>query len=87
MTDTLINPPRTIMEVFRMLPEGTLAEVIDNQLYIHQHQQPRISEFPESLPPNLISMLPNTSEVKFFMRLWMLFSIKVPVRFSLISFL
>jgi Uma2 family endonuclease len=34
MEETLIRPPRTIMEVFKMLPETTLAEVIDNQLYM-----------------------------------------------------
>lgn len=34
MSDVLISPPRTIMQVFRMLPEGTLAEVIDNTLYM-----------------------------------------------------
>jgi len=34
MQETLIHPPRTIMEVFKMLPEGTLAEVIDNTLYM-----------------------------------------------------
>jgi Uma2 family endonuclease len=28
------SPPRTLMEVFRMLPEGTLAELIDNTLYM-----------------------------------------------------
>lgn len=27
-------PPRTIMEVYKMLPEGTLAEIIDNQIYM-----------------------------------------------------
>ena len=27
-------PPRTAMDVFKMLPEGTLAEVINNQLFI-----------------------------------------------------
>lgn len=32
MTDTSLHIPRTIMEVFKMLPEGTLAEVIDNTL-------------------------------------------------------
>lgn len=44
MEETIIHPPRTIMEVFKMLPEGTLAEVIDNRLYMspspigkHQH--------------------------------------------------
>lgn len=30
----LIHPPRTLMEVFKSLPEGTLAEVIHNQLYM-----------------------------------------------------
>jgi Uma2 family endonuclease len=28
------NPPRTIMEVFKMLPEGTLAELIDGSIYM-----------------------------------------------------
>lgn len=27
-------PPKTIMEVYKSLPEGTLAEVIDNQIYM-----------------------------------------------------
>ena len=30
----LQKPPRTAMEVFEMLPEGTLAEVINNVLYM-----------------------------------------------------
>jgi len=34
MSEAVIHPPRTIMEVFRILPEGTLAEVIDNALYM-----------------------------------------------------
>ncbi len=34
MEETLIHPPRTLMEVFKMLPEGTLAEIINNQLYM-----------------------------------------------------
>ena len=29
-----MHPPRTIMEVFKALPPGTLAEVIDNKLYM-----------------------------------------------------
>jgi len=28
------TPPRTIMEVFKLLPEGTLAEVIEGNLYM-----------------------------------------------------
>lgn len=34
MQETGIHPPRTLMEVFRMLPEGTLAELIGNRLFI-----------------------------------------------------
>lgn len=30
----ILDIPRTAMEVFEMLPEGTLCEVIDNALYI-----------------------------------------------------
>ena len=29
-----MHPPRTMMEVFDMLPEGTLAELINNQLFM-----------------------------------------------------
>lgn len=40
----LETPPRTIMEVYQMLPEGTLAELINGNLYMSpaptkQHQQ------------------------------------------------
>jgi hypothetical protein len=28
------SPPRTIMEVFKMLPEGTLAELINGTIYM-----------------------------------------------------
>ncbi len=34
MEAVIVSPPRTIMEVFKMLPEGTLAEVIENTLYM-----------------------------------------------------
>jgi Uma2 family endonuclease len=34
MKSTVVNPPRTIMEVFKNLPEGTLAELIDNVIYM-----------------------------------------------------
>jgi Uma2 family endonuclease len=34
MQETMVHPPRTIMEVFKMLPQGTLAEVIENTLYM-----------------------------------------------------
>ncbi len=34
LMETLVHPPRTLVEVFEMLPEGTLAELIDNQIYM-----------------------------------------------------
>jgi Uma2 family endonuclease len=34
MAETVQTPPRTIMEVYKMLPEGTLAELIDNIIYM-----------------------------------------------------
>lgn len=44
MNHYIENRPQTLMEVFKILPEGTLAELIDNQLYmspspIHSHQR------------------------------------------------
>ena len=44
-SNTIIeSPPRTAMDVFRILPEGTLAEVIENQIYMaaspfYKHQK------------------------------------------------
>lgn len=37
----LITPPRTIMEVFKMLPEGTLAELINGTLYMSPAPTPK----------------------------------------------
>jgi Uma2 family endonuclease len=34
MEITIERPPRTLMEVYEMLPEGTLAELIENQIYM-----------------------------------------------------
>jgi Uma2 family endonuclease len=34
MKTVMDSPPRTMMEVYKMLPEGTLAELIDNVLYM-----------------------------------------------------
>jgi Uma2 family endonuclease len=40
MEKTMINPPRTIIEVFKMLPEGSLAEIIDNTLFMSPAPSP-----------------------------------------------
>jgi Uma2 family endonuclease len=42
--DVIERPPRTIMEVYKMLPEGTLAELIEGIIYmspspIRKHQE------------------------------------------------
>ena len=34
MTVDISSPPRTIMAVYKMLPEGTLAELINGQIYM-----------------------------------------------------
>jgi Uma2 family endonuclease len=34
MTNSIVSPPRSLMDVFKMLPEGTLAELINNRLYM-----------------------------------------------------
>jgi Uma2 family endonuclease len=44
MVQMLSNPPKTIMEVYKMLPEGTLAELIDGSIYMtpppnYNHQE------------------------------------------------
>lgn len=44
MVDLIDSPPRTIMEVYKGLPEGTLAELIDNIIYmspstVYEHQK------------------------------------------------
>lgn len=48
---SLSGPPRTMMDMFKMLPEGTLAELIDNQIYmspspsfIHQIIQKKLTK-------------------------------------------
>lgn len=41
MREATIQRPRSVMEVFRMLPEGTLAEVIENALYMSPAPTPR----------------------------------------------
>lgn len=35
------TPPRTIMEVFKMLPDGTLAELIDGSIYMSPAPTPK----------------------------------------------
>jgi Uma2 family endonuclease len=44
MVKMFLTPPKTIMEVYEMLPEGTLAELIDGRIYMTpppnlEHQQ------------------------------------------------
>jgi len=41
MKQSLHHPPRTIMEVFKMLPEGTLAELINGSIYMSPAPSPK----------------------------------------------
>ena len=43
------HPPRTLLEVYRMLPEGTRAELIDNTLYMSPAPKPRHQKIVYSL--------------------------------------
>jgi Uma2 family endonuclease len=40
MQKEISSPPRTAFDVFQMLPEGTLAEVIENQLFMAPSPSP-----------------------------------------------
>lgn len=40
MNQLIAAPPRTIMQVFKTLPEGTMAEVIENSLYMSPAPSP-----------------------------------------------
>ena len=53
MQETLIQPPRTAMDVFHMLPEGTLAEVIENQLFM----SPTPNQFHQEISIELASSI------------------------------
>ncbi|MEQ8879420.1 MAG: Uma2 family endonuclease [Cyclobacteriaceae bacterium] len=44
MSHSIESPPKTIMEAYKCLPEGTLAELIDNVIYmspspVYKHQK------------------------------------------------
>ncbi len=49
MEELIISPPKSIMEVYRMLPEGTLAELVNKVIYM--------SPFPNSQHQRIISKL------------------------------
>jgi hypothetical protein len=56
------SPPRTIMEVYKMLPEGTLAELINGQLFMssarnNQHVLLSIFRKLDSFISNLLNQL------------------------------
>ena len=45
MSEMIERPPRTIMEVYKMLPEGTLAELIEGIIYLSPSPTPRHQDF------------------------------------------
>lgn len=70
----LPNPPRTALEVFEMLPEGTLCEVVENTLYMSPAPSARHQEIIADLVieigsyvklQNLGKLLPSPIDVYF----------------------
>lgn len=51
--EAIIHPPRTAMDIFKMMPEGTLAEVIENQF----HMSPAPNPFHQRLSVRLSSVI------------------------------
>lgn len=48
-SDVMIHPPRTMMEVFKNLPEGTLIQLIENNLVMSPSPKDRHQEVLEEL--------------------------------------
>jgi Uma2 family endonuclease len=67
MQGIIDHRPRTIMEVFESLPEGTLAEVIDNALYMSPAPTPSHQKIAVNLVTelNVLSRVETLGEVYF----------------------
>lgn len=64
---TIKTPPRTMMEVFRSLPEGTLAELIDGNLYISPAPTPKHQRIIRRLTIAISSFVDNSNLGEIFM--------------------
>lgn len=56
------TPPRTIMEVFQMLPEGTLAELINGSIYMSPAPTPKHQRIIRDLAFVLSSFVKNSQK-------------------------
>lgn len=54
MSQVITHPPRTIMEVYKMLPEGTMAELIDGFLYMSPSPTARHQEIVSNILEHLL---------------------------------
>ena len=84
MEETIVYPPRTIMEVFKMLPEGTLAEVIDNTLYMSPTPTIKHQRLSRILTTQIDNFLSESKLGEMFYAPWMYTWTKIIQPYSLI---
>lgn len=82
MQEVIVSPPRTIMEVFKMLPEGTLAEVIDKTLYMSPTPITAHQRIVRKLSTEIDSYLTDKSIGELFLLLSMYFWIQTQTQFN-----
>lgn len=62
MSTSLVNPPKTIMEVYKSLPEGTLAELIDNVIVMSPSPNSEHQDISMELSTSLHLFIKQSSE-------------------------
>mgnify|MGYP000972401408 CR=1 FL=1 len=83
---SFINPPRTILQAYRSLPEGTMAQLIQNQIIRSPSPLDRHQRISLELSSELFFMLKEKSWELFAMPLTM-FILMIRMLFSRIFFL
>lgn len=66
MQEMVLHPPRTLLEVFKMLPEGTRAELIDNSLYMSPAPNINHQDLSITLAAQLFNLCNRTKSGKVF---------------------
>jgi len=87
MTKTIQTPPRTIMEVYKMLPEGTLAELIDNIIYMPPSPSSNHQEISIDLASQIHLFCKQNKRARFMQPRLMFILMKQAMQFNLILLL
>jgi hypothetical protein len=87
MQKDISTPPRTAFDVFQMLPVGTLAEVIENQLFMAPSPSPDHQEASGNLFYESARTLGRRSLVRFSLHPLTFIWMNTPMSFSQTSFL